>query len=134
MPEETLTHEQALELIDQRTGEDVYVGFFYAQTTANPYGFVPVQHVQGKLENDLDPRPPRLDPGHGYYAIGSFSFGLPPLKGVIHRWGNAIEFRVAEEAVIWIAWRGSLKSENWGPVNDALDRLALNPPTRGRRS
>jgi hypothetical protein len=66
--------------------------------------------------------------------VGSFSFALPPLKGVIHRRGDAIEFRVAEEAAIWIAWDVGRAARDWSPVNEALDHLALNPPVRESRS
>lgn len=104
--DETLTHEQALALIDERIGEEVYVGFLYASDSETD-GLQPVQHFQGKLENPLNPRPPRLDREHGFYGIGVSSFGLPPLTGTVHLRDNGIDFRVADGAMIRVAWRGS---------------------------
>jgi hypothetical protein len=120
--DETLTHEQALTLIDEHIGEEVYVGFLYASDTETD-GLQPVQHFQGKLENPMDPRPPRLDRGHGFYGIGASSFGLSPMKGTVHLRDNGIDFRVADGAMIRIAWRGSSEVGDWRPTREDLARL-----------
>lgn len=120
--DETLTHEQALALIDERIGEEVYVGFLYASDSETD-GLQPVQHFQGKLENPLDPRPPRLDREHGFYGIGVSSFGLPPLTGTVHLRDNGIDFRVADGAMIRVAWRGSSEVGDWRPTREGLARL-----------
>jgi hypothetical protein len=120
--DETLTHEQALALIDGRIGEEVYVGFLYASDSGTD-DLQPVQHFQGKLENPLDPRPPRLDGGHGFYEIGMNSFGLPPMTGTVHLRDNGIDFQVADGAMIRIAWRGSSEVGDWRPTREDLARL-----------
>lgn len=103
-----ITHTEALRLIDEQIGKDVYVGFLVARTEPDdPEGPTPFVHRIGPLENQLAPKPPRLDPGVGFYQLGSESFCFPPMTGTIHLRDNGVDFRVADTVSIRVAWRGS---------------------------
>ncbi len=45
------------------------------------------------------------------------------MKGTVHLRDNGIDFRVAEGAVIRIAWRGSSEVGDWRPTREDLARL-----------
>jgi hypothetical protein len=124
MAEKTISHNQALDLIEEHLGERVYFGFLVASADDSSE-FVPVEHQDGVLINPLEPRPPRLEPDQGFYAIGvaGDSFQLPPMAGTVHLRDNGIDFRVAETALIRVAWRGSAEVGDWRPTREDLDKL-----------
>ncbi len=124
MAEGTITHVEALDLIEEHIGEDVYVGFLVA--SADDSGeFVPVDHRIGPLVNLMEPDPPRLEPDQGFYAIGrlSSSYHLPPLTGTVHLRDNGIDFRIADTALIRVAWRGSSEVGDWRPTRESLAKF-----------
>lgn len=123
MAEDNLTHAQALDLIEEHLGEQVYVGFLVARADSGE--IEPVDAVQGILKNLLDPCPPRLEPDIGFYAIGSGanSYHLPPLAGTVHLRDNGIDFRIADTAMIRVAWRGSSEVGDWRPTRETLEKL-----------
>jgi hypothetical protein len=124
LAEDEITHEQALDLIEEHLGEQVYFGFLVARGDDSGE-LVPIDHGIGVLTNPLDPRPPRLDPDGGFYAIGNAcdSYHLPPLSGTVHLRDNGIDFRIADTAMIRVAWRGSSEVGDWRPTREALIKL-----------
>lgn len=109
MSEDTvITHAEALRLIDEQVGKQVYVGFLVARADPDdPEGPTPFVHRIGPLKNTLAPKPPRLEPDVGYYELGSEAFCFPPMTGTIHLRDNGVDFRVADTASIRVAWQGS---------------------------
>ena len=71
----------------------------------------------------MDPAPPRLESEVGFYEVGSHSFGLGPMAGTVHLRDNGIDFRVADTALIRIAWRGSREMGDWRPTREALTKF-----------
>jgi hypothetical protein len=61
----------------------------------------------GKLENELAPSPPRLNPDHGYYCIGHIAYAFPPMVGPVYLRDEGVDFRVAKTSLVRVAWRGS---------------------------
>ena len=127
-----ITHAEALRLIDEQIGKQVYVGFLVGRADPeDPEGPTPFVHRIGALKNLLAPKPPRLDPDVGYYELGSESFCFPPMAGTIHLRDNGVDFRVADTVSIRVAWRGSEEIGNpWSQPAD-LPRL-LAPGQRAR--
>jgi hypothetical protein len=68
MADGAITHAEALDLIEEHIGEQVYMGFLVAGVDDRADDIKPVQHLVGELENPLEPRPPRLEPDFGYTA------------------------------------------------------------------
>jgi hypothetical protein len=111
-----ITHAEALDLIEEHLGEKVYLGFLVSR--ADETGeLVPVDHHVGPLVNLLDPKPPRLEPDEGFYAVGGFdgAYHLPPMVGSVFIRDSGIDFRVADGVIIRLAWRGS--SEIGHPID-----------------
>jgi hypothetical protein len=123
MAEERISHAQALDLIEEHLGEEVYVGFLVARADSGE--IEPVDAVQGNLKNSLDPRPPRLEPDIGFYAIGRVSnnYCFAPMAGTVHLRDNGIDFRIADTALIRVAWRGSSEVGDWRPTREGLEKL-----------
>lgn len=123
LAEEKITHAQALDLIEEHLGENVYVGFHFspANDPAGKMGFV--HAVVGELSNALEPRPPRLDPEVGYYQIGTDAYGFSPIAGAVYLRDNGIDFRAADTALIRVAWRGSSEVGDWRPTRESLAKL-----------
>jgi hypothetical protein len=134
MSEDTvISHAEALRLIDEQIGEKVYVGFLVARAEpGDPEGPTPFVHSIGSLENQLAPKPPRLDPNVGYYQLGSESFCFPPMAGTIHLRDNGVDFRVADTVSIRVAWRGSKEVGNSQPNPELVAKLrAMGAANRG---
>lgn len=124
MTEERITHTQALDLIEEHLDEKVYFGFLVASGDDSGE-LVPVDHRIGILRNLMDPDPPRLEPDQGFYALGDVgnSYHLPPLTGTVHLRDNGIDFRIANAALIRVAWRGSSEIGDWRPTREPLAKL-----------
>lgn len=124
MAERKVSHAQALDLIEEHLGEQVYFGFLVASGDGEGQ-LVPIEHRRGALINPLEPDPPRLEPDQGLYSIGTAdnAYHLPPLSGTVHLRDNGIDFRVAETALIRIAWRGSTEVGDWRPTREGLAKL-----------
>jgi hypothetical protein len=122
--EEEITHSQALDMIEEHLDEEVYFGFLIARGDDSGE-LVPVDHRIGVLMNLMDPDPPRLEPDQGFYAIGDLgnSYHLPPLTGTVHLRDKGIDFRIADTALIRVAWRGSSEVGDWRPTREALAKL-----------
>ncbi len=58
MPGRGITHGEALRLIDERLGEQIYVGILVARADGRGDDLVPVQHVVGELVNPLEAEVP----------------------------------------------------------------------------
>ena len=122
MTDETITHAQALDLIDEHLGDRVYFGLLVARGDDSGE-LAPVDQVVAVLTNPMDPAPPRLETDCGFYEVGSHSFNLEPMAGTVHLRGNGIDFRIADTALIRIAWRGSREVGDWRPTREALAKL-----------
>lgn len=117
-----ITHAEALRLIEEHMGEEVYVGFLVARE--DEFGkLAPVGAVVAVLANPMDPRPPRLEPEFGFYEVGGRSFGFAPMAGTVHLRDNGIDFRVADTALVRVAWRGSSEVGDWRPTREALAKF-----------
>jgi hypothetical protein len=119
---ETITHSQALDLIDEHLGDKVYLGFLVARGDGSGE-LTPVEHAIAVLANPLDPAPPRLDPEVGFYEVGSRSIALGPMAGAVYLSDSGTDFRVADTALIRIAWRGSSEVGDWRPTQETLTKL-----------
>lgn len=126
MAGEAITHAQALDLIEEHLGEQVYLGYLFAP----PHGstgddFVGVEEKTGVLANPFgDARPPRLEPDIGAYELGTGrSFYLSPMAGTVCLRDNGIDFRPGENALIRVAWRGSSEVGDWRPTREALAKF-----------
>jgi hypothetical protein len=122
LTEETITHADALELIDAHLEERVYFGFLVSDKN-DPRKLTPVEHVIASLKNPMDPRPPRLESEVGFYEIGGHTLSLAAMPGTVHRRDNGIDWRVADTVLIRIAWRGSTEVGNWRPSPEALAKF-----------
>ncbi len=122
LTDETITHTQALNLIDEHLGDHVYFGFLVARRDDSGE-LAPVDQVIAVLTNPMDPAPPRLESDFGFYEVGSHSFGLEPMAGTVHLRDNGIDFRVADTVLIRIAWRGSREMGDWRPTREALAKF-----------
>jgi hypothetical protein len=124
MKAKAISHTEALDLIEEHFGEQAYFGFLVASGDKSG-GLVTIDAHIGVLINPMEPRPPRLEPDQGLYAIGvaSNSYHLPPLNGTIYLRDNGIDFRVAETALIRVAWRGSAEVGDWRPSREDLEKL-----------
>lgn len=126
MADGTITHAEALDLIEEHIGEEVYVGFLVASADDQVDDLQPVQHVVGELANPLEPRPSRLEPEIGFYDIGKgghHSFGLAPMAGTVQLRDNGIDFRPSETVLIRVAWRGSSEVGDRRPSREALAKF-----------
>jgi hypothetical protein len=114
----------ALDLIEEHLREKVYFGFLVASADRGG-DMVPIDHRTGVLTNLMEPDPPRLEPDQGFYAIGapSNSYHLPPLAGTVHLRDNGIDFRIADTALIRVAWRGSTEIGDWRPTRETVHAL-----------
>jgi hypothetical protein len=124
-PEREITHAEALDLIEEHLGEQTYFGVLVASAEDHAK-WEPLDHRQGQLTNSLAPRPPRLEPDQGYYTLGNHAgsaFHLPPMAGTVHLRDNGIDFRVAETALVRVAWRGSSEVGDWRPTQETLEKL-----------
>ncbi len=129
MADGAITHVEALDLIEEHIGEQVYMGFLVAGVDDQADDMKPVQHLVGELENPLEPRPPRLEPDFGYYNIGKGSyrsFGFAPMSGTVQLRDNGIDFRPSETVLIRVAWRGSSEVGDWRPSREVSAKSA--PP------
>jgi hypothetical protein len=124
MAEQQITHLQALDMIEEHLGDQAYFGFLVASGDKGGE-LVPIDAHTGVLINPMEPRPPRLEPDQGLYAIGvpGNSYHLPPLSGTVYLRDDGIDFRVAETALIRVAWRGSAEVGDWRPTREGLDKL-----------
>jgi hypothetical protein len=131
-----ITHTEALRLIDAQIGEQVYVGFLVARAGAEGAGEDPIPFVHriGSLENPLTPKPPRLNPGEGFYRLGGEAgewFHFAAMAGTIHLRDNGVDFRVADTVSIRVAWRGSKEVGNpWSQPADLPRLLATGQRAR----
>ena len=107
----SITHAEALCLIDEQVGEYVYLGLFVtrAESESGEEEPIPFIHMSGHLRNVLEPRPPRLEPDIGYYGFGraADAFPFPPLLGKTQLRDNGIDFLVSDTVSIRVAWPGS---------------------------
>jgi hypothetical protein len=114
----SITHEEALRLIDEHVGEYVYLGLLVtrAESESGEEGPIPFVHMSGQLRNVLEPRPARLEPDIGFYGFGraADAFPFPPLPGKTQLRDNGIDFLIAESASIRVAWPGSSEvADHW---------------------
>jgi hypothetical protein len=131
MSEDTvsITHAEALRLIDEQVGERVYLALFVtrAGSESGEEGPIPFIHMTGRLGNPFPERAPRLEPDVGYYGFGREAFDafpFPPLVGTTQLRDNGIDFLISDTVSIRIAWRGS-KEVGDGPDAGKLARLRL---------
>lgn len=125
----SITHAEALRLIDQQVGERVYLALFVrrAESESGEEGPVPFIHMTGRLGNPFPGKPPRLEPDVGYYGFGREAFDafpFPPLVGATQLRDNGIDFLISDTASVRVAWRGS-KEVGDGPDAGKLGRLRL---------
>ncbi len=127
----SVTHEEALRLIDQQIGERVHLGLFLASPDGDMPGTTDgrVMFVgqNGRLFNPLEPKPPRLETGVGFYAFGRDgipAYPLYPVAETIELRDSGLDFHLRGGGLIRVAWRGSSE------VGDGLDPGSL---TRLRR-
>jgi hypothetical protein len=130
MPEDavTITHAEALRLIDEQVGERVYLALFVtrAESESGEEGPIPFIHMSGRLGNPFPERPPRLEPDVGYYGFGREAFAafpFPPLVGTTQLRDNGIDFLISDTAWIRIAWRDSKEVGNSHPDAGEQRRL-----------
>jgi hypothetical protein len=107
MTGERVSHTEALDLIEAHIGEQVYIGFHVALAVEPDSEPQFIHAVVGKLENELAPRPPRLNFDHGYYCIGHIAYDFPPMVGPVFLRDEGVDFRVAKTALVRVAWKGS---------------------------
>ena len=127
----TVTHEEALRLIDEQIGERVHLGLFLAGADGDAPGATDGRVMflgqNGRLFNPLDPRPPRLESGVGYYSIGrdgTNAYPIHPVAETIELRDSGLDFHLPGGALIRVAWRGSSEVGD-GPDPGALARLRL---------
>lgn len=125
----SITHDEALRLIDKQVGERIYLGLFLtrSESKSGEEGPVPFVQKEGRLENPFRDRPPRLEEDIGYYGFGregADAFPIPPLTGTTQLRDNGIDFLISETASIRIAWRGSEEIGD-GPDAGHLGRLRI---------
>jgi hypothetical protein len=125
----SITHAEALRLLDEQVGERVYLALFLtrAESESGDEGPMPFIQKKGRLGNPFQDRPPRLEDDIGYYGFGSEgvdAFPLPPLTGTTQLRDNGIDFLISETASIRIAWRGSEEIGD-GPDAGHLGRLRI---------
>jgi hypothetical protein len=125
----TITHAEALRLIDEQIGERVYLGVLLAPPEAGSDDSEAIRFVerQGRLSNPLAPRPPRTETNVGLYGFGREgidSYPFPPMAETIQLRDNGIDFLLAGGSSIRIAWRGSSEVGD-GPDAGKLGRLRL---------
>ena len=125
----SITHAEALRLIDEQVGERVYLALFVkrAESESGHEGPMPFIEKTGRLGNPFENRPPRLEDDIGYYGFGREgidAFPIPPLTGTTQLRDNGIDFLISETASIRIAWRGSEEIGD-GPDAGHLGRLRI---------
>jgi hypothetical protein len=126
----SITHTEALRLIDEQVGERIYLALFVkrAESDSGEEGPMPFIQKTARLGNPLQDRPPRLEDDIGYYGFGregiDNAFPLPPLAGTVQLRDNGIDFLISETTSIRIAWRGS-KEIGDGPDAGHLGRLRI---------
>lgn len=117
-----ITHSEALGLIDSHLGERVYVGFMVSGARPEE-GIHPVDAVVAGLSSPFAGRPPRLEADFGAYSLGhGRHIYLPPMSGTIELRDHGVDFRVAGEATIRVAWRGSAEIGDAAPARLATPR------------
>lgn len=125
----SITHEEALRLIDEQLGERVHISIFVprAGSESGQEGSTPFVYKSGRLGNPLVGRPPRLEPDVGYYGFGreaADAFPFPPLAGTIQLRDSGIDFLLPGGSSIRVAWRGSAEIGD-GPDAGRLARMKL---------
>jgi hypothetical protein len=125
----TITHAEALCLIDEQVGERVHLALFVkrAESESGDEGPMPFIQRTGRLGNPFQDRSPRLEDDIGFYGFGPESvdaFPLPPLTGTTQLRNNGIDFLISDTTTIRIAWRGS-KEVGDGPDAGKLGRLRI---------
>jgi len=125
MAEEIITHAEALSLIDEHIDEAVYLGILVAGQDGQRGGPAPVRQVMGRLENPLEPKPPRLRPDYAVYRIGGINLGLgfAEIAGAVIQRDNGVDFRAGDTVLIRVAWRGSSEVDNWSRTAESLTQL-----------
>ncbi|HEY2334435.1 MAG TPA: hypothetical protein VGH58_05470 [Solirubrobacterales bacterium] len=116
----SITHAEALRLIDEQVGERVHLALFVkrAESESGDEGLMPFIQKTGRLGNPFQDRSPRLEDDIGFYGFGPEgvdAFPLPPLTGATQLRDNGIDFLISDITTIRIAWRGSKE------VGDGLD-------------
>jgi hypothetical protein len=107
-----IEHAEALRLIDGLIGEEVRLSVGSTPPGA-PLGrdeVVPFVDKRARLRNPAAPRPPRLEPDVGLYALGErpwecFPFG-PGMRRIELR-DQGLDVEVAEGIFARLAWSGS---------------------------
>lgn len=126
----SISHAEALRLIDEQVGERVYLALFLtrAESESGEEGPIPFIQKSGRLGNPFSPdRAPRLEQDIGYYGFGREAFDafpLPPLTGTTQLRDDGIDFLISETTSIRVAWRGS-KEVGDGPDPGKLGRLRI---------
>lgn len=131
----SITHEEALRLIDEQVGEYVYLGLFVtrAQSESGEEAPIPFIHMSGRLRNVNEPRPPRLEPDIGYYGFGraTDTFPFPPLVGKTQLRDDGIDFLISVTSSIRVAWQGSKEvAVRWSNPADVARLLAEGQSAR----
>jgi hypothetical protein len=125
----SITHAEALRLIDEQIGERLYLALFVkrAESESGDEGPMPFIQKTGRLGNPFQDRSPRLEDDIGFYGFGPEgvdAFPLPPLTGTTQLRDNGIDFLISDTTSIRIAWRGS-KEIGDGPDAGHLGRLRI---------
>lgn len=111
MSDETITRGQAMMMLHDHLGEDVYVGLW---TGGDGAGQVEVLSMRGPLAHrqsadDLAGAPGLPDETRetfGYlYTVGDQHIVLAPLPGSITEGGNGLNFELADGLRLRIAWK-----------------------------
>jgi hypothetical protein len=96
MAEDTLTHEQALTMLNDHLDEEVFVGL----TMSSPSGDFSVMRMAGALGKLMVGETPSRDA----YTVGGEAFMLPPLPGTVSGSEMGLEWRLAEGLTLRINW------------------------------
>lgn len=128
---QTVSHEEALRLIDERIGERVHLALFLPSVDGDAPGMTDGKTMfvgrSGRLVNPLEPRPPRLEPDVGFYGFGrdgSDTYPFAPIAESIELRDSGLNFHLRGGGLIRLAWRGSAEVGH-GPDVGTLTRLRL---------
>jgi hypothetical protein len=113
MAEDTLTHEQALMMLNDRIGKEVSV-WLSMEGTGGPWVIVqPMLGVLGKTtlgtsdggvaHEGVERAKQSIDP---QYTVGGKVLQLPPLPGIVRPYEMGLEWVLAEGLTLRINWGG----------------------------
>jgi hypothetical protein len=113
MADGALTHEQALFMLNDHVGEDVFVSLRMSTPDGGIAIFPPLQgrldkRVLGESEGDVTPEAITQAKAiiAPMYVVGERHLGLPPLPGAVRRYEMGLEWVLAEGLTLRINWGG----------------------------